>query len=83
MASNAPVPYFPAPPGQYSQDYMAQVMRAFSMFVQQTNNPGEAVFSTINMLRPPTFANNAAAIAGELSVGDIYQTATGELRIVV
>lgn len=30
-----------------------------------------------------TYANNADAIAGGLSVGDIYKTATGELRIVV
>jgi len=83
MASNTPVPYFPAPPTQYSQNYMAQIMRAFSLFVQQSNNPGEAVFSTINLLRTPTFANNAAAVAGNLSVGDIYKTSTGELRIVV
>lgn len=31
----------------------------------------------------PTYANNAAALAGSLAVGDCYQTATGELRIVV
>lgn len=30
-----------------------------------------------------TYANNGAAVAGGLSVGDIYKTATGELRIVV
>lgn len=30
-----------------------------------------------------TYANNAAAIAGGLSVNSVYQTATGELRIVV
>lgn len=30
-----------------------------------------------------TFADNAAAIAGDLIVGDIYKTVTGELRIVV
>jgi hypothetical protein len=31
----------------------------------------------------PTYANNAAAIAGGLVGNDIYKTATGELRIVV
>lgn len=31
----------------------------------------------------PTFANNAAAIAGGLFADDVYKTATGELRIVV
>jgi hypothetical protein len=30
-----------------------------------------------------TYADNAAAVAGGLSVGEIYKTATGELRIVV
>jgi hypothetical protein len=31
----------------------------------------------------PTYANNAAAISGGLSVNSIYKTSTGELRIVV
>ena len=30
-----------------------------------------------------TYADNAAAVAGGLSVGEIYNTATGEVRIVV
>ena len=30
-----------------------------------------------------TYANNAAAIAGGLSPEDFYQTATGEVRVVV
>jgi hypothetical protein len=30
-----------------------------------------------------TFANNAAAIAGGLAVGQTYQTAAGEVRVVV
>lgn len=41
MSSQAPAPYFPQPPGHYDPRYFAQVMRAFSVFVQQTNNPGE------------------------------------------
>lgn len=31
----------------------------------------------------PTFADNAAALAGGLVVNDLYKTATGEVRIVV
>ena len=31
----------------------------------------------------PTYANNAAALAGSMVAGQIYRTATGELRIVV
>lgn len=30
-----------------------------------------------------TFANNAAAVAAGIPVGQVYQTATGELRVVV
>lgn len=30
-----------------------------------------------------TYANNAAALAGGLVIGQVYQTATGEVRIVV
>jgi hypothetical protein len=30
-----------------------------------------------------TFANNSAAISGGLTVGTLYKTATGEVRIVV
>jgi hypothetical protein len=36
-----------------------------------------------NRISVPTFADNAAAIAGGLVGNDIYKTATGELRIVV
>ena len=31
----------------------------------------------------PVFANNVAALAGLLVIGQLYQTATGEVRIVV
>lgn len=36
-----------------------------------------------NNISVPTFANNAAALAGGLVANDVYKTATGELRIVV
>jgi hypothetical protein len=38
---------------------------------------------TIGMPTLPVYANNAAAITGGLISRDVYQTATGELRIVV
>lgn len=38
---------------------------------------------TLSMPILPTYANNAAAITGGLIAGDVYKTATGELRIVV
>jgi len=83
MASSNPAPFFAAPPPVYDQRYFAQVTRAFSVFVQQVNNPGPGVMSTLRLLNLPTFANNAAAVTGGLSVNDVYKTAAGELRIVV
>jgi len=83
MASNVPTPYFPAPPTQYSQSYMAQVVRAFAVFTQQVNNPGPVQASTITLTNLSTYANNAAAVAGGLPEGAVYKTSTGELRIVV
>lgn len=35
-------PYFPVPPGQYDQAYFTEVIRAFSVFLQQVQNPGDA-----------------------------------------
>jgi len=62
---------------------MSQVVRAFSVFVQQVNNPGQVLATQLTLTALPTYANNAAAISGGLSVNDVYKTATGELRIVV
>lgn len=41
----------------------------------------KALESTVNSM--PTYANNAAALAGGLAIGALYKTATGEVRIVV
>ena len=83
MPSSSPAPFFPTPPAEYNRQYMAQLVRAFSVFVQQANNPGDAIFTTLKLTALPVYANNAAAIAGGLIAGDVYKTSTGELRIVV
>jgi hypothetical protein len=62
---------------------MAQVVRAFAVFVQQVNNPGDAIFTTLKLTALPIYADNAAAVAGGLVEGDVYKTSTGALRIVV
>jgi len=49
MTSGNPAPYFPTPPEQYSRQYMAQVVRAFSVFVQQVNNPGPIRGTTLTL----------------------------------
>ena len=83
MSLGTPVPYFPTPPPEYSRSYMAQVIRAFSVFAQQVNNPGPLRATTITLTALPVYANNAAALAGGLGVDDVYRTSTGELRIVI
>ena len=37
----APVPYFPIAPQAYDQRYMSEVVRAFSVYLAQSQNPGE------------------------------------------
>jgi hypothetical protein len=36
-----PAPYFPIPPSEYDQRYFNEVIRAFSVFLEQSRNPGE------------------------------------------
>ena len=83
MPSSSPAPFSPTRPGEYNRQYMAQLVRAFSVFVQQANNPGDAIFTTLRLTALPIYANNAAALAGGLIAGDVYKTSGGELRIVV
>jgi len=60
-------------------------------FVQQFRPVWENIIQIINQINKvsyrvmdrPTYANNAAAVAGGLAVGDEYVTATGEVREVV
>lgn len=83
MSRGVPIPFFPSPPKDYSQPYFAQLIRNFSVFAQQSQVPGPLQASTLVLTNLPVFADNAAAIAGDLEVGTVYRTATGELRIVV
>jgi hypothetical protein len=54
VPSNSPVPFFPTPPDEYNRQYMAQLVRAFAVFVQQVNNPGDAVYSNLRLTNLPT-----------------------------
>jgi hypothetical protein len=83
MSRGVPIPFFPSPPRDYNQGYFSQLVRNFSVFAQQTQVPGPQQATTLKLTDLLEFADNAAAIAGGLAVGDIYRTATGEIRIVV
>ena len=41
MSRNLVLPHFPIPPQQYDNRYFAEVMRSFSVYLQQIQNPGE------------------------------------------
>lgn len=47
MSRNLVRPYFPVPPSEYSQTYIAEVVRAFSVYLVQMQNPGEGRNTTI------------------------------------
>ncbi len=83
MSQQTPIPFFGSAPAEYRQSYMAQVTRAFALFAQQQQNPGLIRGTTLNLTDLPTYADNAAAVAGGLADNDVYKTATGELRIVI
>ena len=53
MATNVPAPFFPTPPDEYNRQYMAQLVRAFSVFVQQVNNPGDAIYTNLRLTNLP------------------------------
>ena len=41
MSRNLVRPYFPIPPAEYQRAYFAEVIRSFSTYLEQGQNPGE------------------------------------------
>lgn len=41
MSRNLVLPFFHVPPEEYQQEYMAEIMRSFSVYLTQIQNPGE------------------------------------------
>ena len=41
MSRNLVLPFFPVPPKEYDQEYMAELVRSFSTYLSQMQNPGE------------------------------------------
>ena len=42
-------PQFPIPPNAYDAAYMAEIVRAFSVFLQQVINPGDSRATTLTL----------------------------------
>jgi hypothetical protein len=57
MSSNqiAP-PRLPEPPTEYTQQYMADLIRSLQTFIEQERNPGELRGTTITLTDLPTSA---------------------------
>tara|TARA_R100000544_G_scaffold36554_1_gene25092 strand:+ start:545 stop:856 length:312 start_codon:yes stop_codon:yes gene_type:complete len=49
MSRNLVLPFFPVPPEEYSQEYMAEVMRSFASYLTQIQNPGEGRNTTLTL----------------------------------
>jgi len=49
MSRNLVLPFFPVPPEEYSQEYMAEVMRSFANYLTQIQNPGEGRNTTLTL----------------------------------
>ena len=41
MSRNLVRPFFPIPPQQYEMQYFAEIVRSFSTYLEQMQNPGE------------------------------------------
>lgn len=41
MSRNLVLPFFAVPPEEYSRQYMAELVRSFSVYLEQIQNPGE------------------------------------------
>ena len=68
-------PLFPNPPLEYNQDYQAELLRAWSIFLQQVSNPGPWQASALTLPNLQT-DNSGLPLGGVFQYGD-------ELRITV
>lgn len=56
MSRNLARPYFPLPPAEYDQTYMTEIIRSFSVYIEQQGNPGEGRFTNVTLTDLPTSA---------------------------
>jgi|TARA_X000001382_G_scaffold122101_1_gene104815 hypothetical protein len=51
---NVPSPLFPYPPEAYDRNYFSDVVRSFSIFVEQQRNPGESRATKMSFTNLPS-----------------------------
>jgi len=75
MASrNLVKPFFPVPGKEYNQQYMAELVRAFSIYLNQMQNPGEgrATFMVLTALQTSDQG---------LEPGSVFRDGNGFLKV--
>ena len=82
MSRNLAIPYFPNAPREYNQQYIAEVVRAFSVYVQQVQNPGEGrnTFGVFTNLQTDDSGLETGAIFNHGGYVKITQTNTPHAR---
>ena len=74
MSSNqVPPPRLPEPPMEYTQQYMADLIRALQVFIEQERNPGELRATRITLTDLPTSVT-------DLETGTLYND-SGTIKI--
>lgn len=82
MSRNLAIPYFPNAPREYNQQYISEIVRAFSVYVQQVQNPGEGrnTFSVFTNLQTDDSGLETGAIFNHGGYVKITQTNTPHAR---
>tara|TARA_R110002167_G_scaffold358194_1_gene574076 strand:- start:400 stop:696 length:297 start_codon:yes stop_codon:yes gene_type:complete len=82
MSRNLSIPYFPNAPQSYSQQYSSEVVRAFSLYVQQVQNAGEGrnTFSVFTNLQTDDSGLELGAIFNHEGYVKVAEINTPHLR---
>lgn len=72
-SSKFAAPFFPIPPAEYDVAYFNELIRAFSLLVQEQRNPGPGRNTTLVLTDLPTSAT-------DLESGSVYND-SGTLKV--
>jgi len=77
-----PAPYFPIPPKEYDQRYFNEVIRAFSLYLDQARNPGEGrnTFTVFTALQTDDVGLEPGAIFNHGGYVKVSETNTPHVR---
>jgi len=78
MSRSLVAPLFPNAPKEYDQRYLAEIVRAFSVYIQQSQNPGDlrATVLTLTNLQTDDYGLEPGAVFqqdGILKISLLYQ----------